>query len=78
MWEKKTKTKNNNKKKNKKKKKKQTTTTTPPPPTYNFKIPRAHVYPQTTSKMSVKFQKHLLKAVGEVVLTRYLLLYTLS
>ena len=45
---------------------------------YNFKIPRAHVYPQTTSKMSVKFQKHLLKAVGGVVLTRYLLLYALS
>ena len=30
---------------------------------HNFKIPRAHVYPQTTSKMPVKFQKHLLKAV---------------
>ena len=41
---------------------------------HNFKIPRAHVYPQTTSKMPVKFQKHLLKAVGGVVLTRYLLL----
>ena len=35
-------------------------------------------YPQTTSKMPVKFQKHLLKAVGGVVLTRYLLLYALS
>ena len=45
---------------------------------HNFKIPRAHVYPQTTSKMPVKFQKHLLKAVGGVVLTRYLLLYALS
>ena len=45
---------------------------------HNFKIPRAHVYPQTTSKMSVKFQKHLLKAGGGVVLTRYLLLYALS
>ena len=44
----------------------------------NFKIPRAHVYPQTTSKMPVKFQKHLLKAVEGVVLTRYLLLYALS
>ena len=33
---------------------------------HNFKIPRAHVYPQTTSKMPVKFQKHLLKAVGGV------------
>ena len=38
--------------KNKKKKKK----------THNFKIPRAHIYPQTTSKMLVKFRKHLLKA----------------
>ena len=45
---------------------------------HNFKIPRAHVYPKTSSKMSVKFQKHLLKAVGGVVLTRYLLLYALS
>ena len=45
---------------------------------HNFKIPRAYVYPQTTSKMPVKFQKHLLKAVGGVVLTRYLLLYALS
>ena len=45
---------------------------------HNFKIPRAHVYPQTTSKMPVKFQKHLLKAVGGIVLTRYLLLYALS
>ena len=45
---------------------------------HNFKIPRAQVYPQTTSKMPVKFQKHLLKAVGGVVLTRYLLLYALS
>ena len=45
---------------------------------HNFKIPRAYVYPQTISKMPVKFQKHLLKAVGGVVLTRYLLLYALS
>ena len=43
-----------------------------------FKIPRAHVYPQITSKMPVKFQKHLFKAVGGVVLIRYLLLYALS
>ena len=42
---------------------------------HNFKIPRAHVYPQTTSKMPLKFQKHLLKALGGVVLTRSLLLY---
>ena len=33
---------------------------------HNFKIPRPHVYPPTTIKMSVKFQKHLLKAVGEL------------
>ena len=47
---------------------------------HNFKIPGAHVhvYPQTTSKMPVKFQKHLLKAVGGVALTRYFLLYALS
>ena len=37
---------------------------------HNFKIPGAHVYPQTTSKMPVKFQKHLLKAVGGVALTK--------
>ena len=55
----------------KKKKKKKTSKK------HNFKIPRAHVYPQTTSKMPVKFQKHLLKAVGGVVLTRYLQLYAL-
>ena len=46
---------------------------------YNFKILRAHIYPQTTSKMPVKVQKHLLNlAVGGVVLTRHLLLYALS
>ena len=45
---------------------------------HNFKIPRAHVCPQTTSKMPVKFQKHLLKAVGGVVLTSYLLLFAFS
>ena len=44
---------------------------------HNFKIPKAHVYAQTTREMAVKFQKHLLKAVGGVVLTRYLLLYAL-
>ena len=38
---------------------------------------KTHTYPQTTSKISVKFQKDWLKVVGGVALTRYLLyLYT--
>ena len=33
---------------------------------HNFKIPRAHVYPQTTSKMPVKFQSICLKLWEEL------------